>query len=129
MATDETRAPGEHTGAEVRAEHIEAMGPELGAVFNMLHNELVWLHFDWRQYLKLFGADDQSDRRLQVLNESAGAFFHVVQRTLADNTILTIARLTDHPKKNLSFLRLPHEVVKTAATKPGIAKPVLAKRG
>jgi hypothetical protein len=98
---------------QVLAKHVEVLGRELGPVYNDLHNEVVWLHFEWSQYRKLFlgdNAGETADDRLMVLNESAGAFFFVVQRAIADNTILSIARLTGQPKAgqaNLTIRRLP----------------------
>lgn len=67
------------TADQVRSKHAGVLGPELGAVYNALYNELVWLHFQWGQYRKLFIGNEHLD----VLNDAAGALFFVVQQTIA----------------------------------------------
>lgn len=87
---------------------ISAMGKDLGEVFGELHDQVVWLHVRWRQYEALFGT---STRRVEILNNAASLFFHFVQDSLWDDTLLHLSRLTDRPevagKQTLSLRRLP----------------------
>ena len=96
------------TADEVREEHVTAMGPRLGPVYNVLWNELVWLNAKWREYIELYGG---SQTRLDLLNRSARFFFHMVQRALWETILLHLTRLSDEPttggKSNLTVLRLP----------------------
>ena len=84
------------------------MGPELGEVFHALHDDLIWLHMRWAMYRQLFAG---SSARLDVLNETAGAFFYVVQNSFLEDILLGLAKLTDPPKSagkdNLSLQGLP----------------------
>ncbi len=83
------------------------MGKELGTTFFALSQELTWLNVKWSEYVVLFGTKPE---RLDLLNEAASFFFGVVQRTLWDETLLHIARITDPPesfgKQKLTILRL-----------------------
>ena len=96
------------TSEQVRDQHLRDMGPELGAVYDGLYNDVVWLHMRWKLYRQLFA---KSQERLDLLNEAAGFFFHVVQDTLWEDVILQLAKLTDSPrsagKDNLSLRCLP----------------------
>lgn len=92
---------------EVRADHVKAMGPELGALFHRVSNELIWLCWRWYEYVELVG---KSPERLEILNASSPFFFRVVQETLWYETLLGISRLpgptTTAGKENLSVRRL-----------------------
>ena len=96
------------TADEVKAEYVAVMGPELGAVFYALYNELSWLHIRWRQYVQLFG---EKPSRVDLLNGAAGLFFRVVQDGLWEDTLLHLSRITDRPetagRQNLTIQRLP----------------------
>ena len=90
---------------QVREKHIRDMGPKLGVVYDLLWNEVVWLHAKWIQYRQLYA---HSPERVAFLNNVAGHFFGVVQRTLLDDVLLHLARLSDPPKSNrLTLQRLP----------------------
>jgi hypothetical protein len=81
------------------------MGRELGPMYNALDHEVAWLHAKWNQYRQLYG---RSPERVAFLNKVAGHFFGVVQRTLMEDILLHLARLTDRPKSNrLTLQRLP----------------------
>ncbi|MHB8869432.1 MAG: AbiU2 domain-containing protein [Thermoleophilia bacterium] len=88
MGTDDT-------GDSNRDQILEAMGPEMGRVFHLLHDELVWLNMRWALYKQLFTG---SSTRIDLLNETAGTFFFVVQGNLWDDVVLGLARLTDPAK-------------------------------
>lgn len=96
------------TAAESKQTHIDAMGPELGPLYDAMWQQVAWLHTKWIQYVELYGA---KELRLTLLNQAAPLFFRVVQDTLWEDVLLHIARLTDrlesmgHP--NLSIRRFP----------------------
>lgn len=97
--------------AVVRAQHIDKMGPSLGPVYNELSDELMWLHVQWLLHRQLYGT---SAERHEVLNRTAPFFFYLIRRTLWEDILLRIARLTDPPKSpgkgnrdNLSLCLLP----------------------
>ncbi len=101
----------ELTAEQMKALCIEKMGAELGNVFDALRNELAWLFLKWRQYQELFGT---SPERVHLLSQSAHLFFHVIEKTLWEDTLLHLARLTDPPetggrkdRQNLTVLALP----------------------
>ena len=91
------------------------LGPELGGIFYALWNELAWLDAKWQQYCELYA---KSDRRIKLLNDSAGFFFRIVQDLLWEDVIISIARLTgpirSMGKDNLTLRRLPGLVQDTA---------------
>ena len=100
---------GEHKSAEqVLEQHVRDMGPDLGAVYNALTNDVAWVHAKWNQYRQLY---DRSPERIALLNEVAGHFFGVMQDSLLEDIVLHLARLTDPPKSvgkdNLTIQRLP----------------------
>ncbi|MFA5865255.1 MAG: hypothetical protein WC975_11285 [Phycisphaerae bacterium] len=89
---------------QVREEHIRAMGPKLGSVYNALTNDVTWLHFKWSQYRQLFA---QSEKRIDLLNEAAGFFFRIVQDIFFEDVLLHLTRLTapvkSYGKSNLTL--------------------------
>lgn len=95
-----------HTAAESKQIHIDAMGQELGPLYDAMWQQVAWLHTKWGQYVELYGTKDS---RLTLMNQAAPLFFRVVQDTLWEDVLLHIARLTDrlesmgHP--NLSLRR------------------------
>lgn len=100
------------TPEEVRDQHMLGMGPQLGAVYNVLYNDVIWLHAEWEQYRHLFA---KSERRIELLNETAGYLFRIIQDTIFENVVLGLARLTDRiqtgrgqkQQENLTLQRLP----------------------
>lgn len=92
---------------QVRAEYVSKLGRDLGEVYYELWTETAWLHFEWRLFLDLYGPPET----VAFLNETAGHFFGVVQRSLVDSIVLSTARLTGPPSSagqaNLSVRRLP----------------------
>jgi hypothetical protein len=73
--------------------------------------EVVWLHWNWAESVELFGS---KPTRVELLNETAPAFFRMTQDALWEMTVLHIARLTDAPKSrgraNLTIRNLPELV-------------------
>lgn len=92
----------------MRDEYISSMGDELGAVFFAVHHEVIDLGIVWQQYVQLYGT---SVENVDILNNTAGLFFKVVQTELWDSVLLRIAALTDpammRGKKNITLLALP----------------------
>src|SRR5712692_3023309 len=109
------------TAAEAKSRHIEKMGEALGLQFNALWHEVVWLHIKWGEFVQLFGSKPM---RIELLNQAAPAFFHMIQDILWDDTLLHIARLTDrskssprHNRVNLTIQNLPQLVEGSTARK------------
>jgi hypothetical protein len=96
------------TGEEVRRDQIEKMGFELGSLFNLLYNEIIWLHYKWSEFEELYGTKES---RIQIENQSAPFFFFIIQKVLWENILLGIARITDteksRGKKNITIQALP----------------------
>lgn len=96
------------TEEDVKHEHLDKLGTELGTVFHHLYNDFAWLRVKWGEYKELFGTKPE---RLEILNSSAGLFFRVVQDTMWEDTLLHLSRLTDKVsvgrKKNITIRRLP----------------------
>jgi AbiU2 len=95
------------TADEVKADLIQKMGPEFGAYWHALREELVTLHAKRQQYRELY---DTSDDRIALLNATAPFFFAALQDILWDDIVLHIARLVDDPgnddKAVLTVLRI-----------------------
>jgi len=95
------------TRDDIEREYVEAMGPELGRVCAALYHDVVWLHMRWAMYRQLFA---KSDRRIALLNDTAGMFFGFFQRVLFEDIVLGLARLVDpcqsKGKDNLSLQRI-----------------------
>src|ERR1700731_4575430 len=66
------------TADEARKKNIEKMGERLGSQYSVLWNEVAILHFQWNEYVKLFGTKPQ---RVELLNQAASTFFRMVQDT------------------------------------------------
>lgn len=93
---------------EVRTEAVKAMGSPLGELYDVLSNQVTWVHLKCKEYRALFAT---SKERIEFLNEAAPAFFGGLQRTLLDDVLLHLCRLTDPPKlsgkRNLTIECLP----------------------
>lgn len=98
----------ERNAAEVQTGYIRAMGKELGELFYVTSSELTWIHWRWKQYRTLFS---EKQSRIDLLNEAAPLFFHIVHNVLFEDTLLAIARLVGPPrslnKPNLTVERFP----------------------
>jgi len=53
--------------------------PFIAEVYEELKTEITWLHGRWTIYRQLFG---QSEKRIDMLNECADAFFFILQDVL-----------------------------------------------
>lgn len=80
-------------------------------IFQELKTEVTWLHARWIIYRQLFG---HSERRIDLLNECASAFFYVIQDILLGEVQVTLSKLTDPARTgkhdNLSFEQLQARV-------------------
>jgi len=89
------------------AYYVERMGEELGPLFHALWQEVIQLRLQWGEYVELFG---KKRTRVDLMNKAAPAFFRMIQDLLFEQTLLSIARLTDPPftsgKENLTIQRL-----------------------
>jgi hypothetical protein len=92
----------------VKKEYIVCMGEPLGKLFCALDQEVEWLYMKWDEYIALYGTKSS---RIDLMNKVAPLFFHVVQDSLFEGTLLHITRLTDPPnssgKENLTIRRIP----------------------
>ena len=101
---------GSQTAEEAKAANIAVMGEPLGALYSALWQSVALVHVYWKEYIELFGS---KPKRIELLNRTAPAFFHMLQDELWDLTLLRISRLTDPPKtgragkENLSIQVLP----------------------
>ncbi len=84
----------ELTPDQVRDRDLAVLGPRLGPIYNALSTEVSTLHVRWKQYRALFG---HSPDRIALLNETGALFFRVVHDVLWENTLLSMARVTDNP--------------------------------
>jgi hypothetical protein len=104
----------------VAATMHEKMGEALGAQFDALWIEVVWLHRNWGEFVELFGSKPS---RLELLNQTAPTFFRLIQDSLWEVTVLHIARLTDPAKSrgraNLTIQNLP-DLIDDATAKQAV---------
>jgi len=82
------------SGDEIKLTKISRMGVELGELHYDLWRELVWLHFKWWDYKRLFGT---SKERIDTLNAVAPRTMFIFQSTLWRDILLHLCRLTDPP--------------------------------
>ena len=99
------------TADESKAENIAKMGQPLGEQFSALWQEIAGLHSRWGEFVELYGSKKS---RIDLLNQTAPAFFRFTQDALAEQTLLHISRLVDPPysvgnkqKTNLTLRNLP----------------------
>lgn len=79
-----------------------------GQLYNLLYDEVRWLHLKWKDYCALFAS---SPERVMLLNRAAPDFFGNLQRMMWEDVALHLCRLTDPPKSmghdNLTLQRFP----------------------
>jgi hypothetical protein len=111
------------TQDEVRAEYVAKMGHELGELQYLLWHDVTTLHLNWAEFRELFAT---TPRRIDLMNETAPAFFGRLSDVLWNDVLLHLSRLTDKPsgrgKQRLTVLqytplvaRLPIRVAMHAA--------------
>ena len=57
---------------ELKLARAQAMGAELGARYNVLWTQVVWLNAKWTEFVALYA---DSPERIDLLNEAAPYFF------------------------------------------------------
>jgi hypothetical protein len=77
--------PTSNTPEEVRQQHLDLMGEEIGSLYHALWNELAWLYAKWGEYVEMFGTKSS---RIELVNQAAGHFFRVVQDSLWEDALL-----------------------------------------
>lgn len=65
---------------------------QIHTLWTTLDKEVTWLHGRWIIYRQLFGT---SNERVELLNESAGTFFNVLQDVLLHDVQLSLSKLGD----------------------------------
>ncbi len=93
---------------EYKKQCVAKMGEQLGNQYSALWQELTVIHFNWKEYVELFGTKPQ---RVEILNQAAATFFHMIENEGWEACLLALARLTDPPKsvgrENLTIRNLP----------------------
>ncbi|SED04541.1 hypothetical protein [Bradyrhizobium erythrophlei] len=106
---------------EVKKHNIERMSEALGTRYTARWQELAVLHLYWAEYKELFGT---KPARIDLMNQAAPAFFHMLQEELWDNRLMHLARITDSPKSvgkdNLTVRNLP-DLIDDARLKAKVA--------
>jgi hypothetical protein len=68
----------------------------------------VKVHVYWGEFVEMFSTKQS---RLEIMNESAPAFFHMLQGELGDSILLQLSRITDKAeigkRRNLTIRNLP----------------------
>jgi hypothetical protein len=113
----------------------QPLPPYVEEVYEFLKNEVTWLHARWVVFEQLY---NKSPLRLELLNETAPSFFHLLQLLMFDDLQLSLSRLTDPAPFKASLLQLQkrlesHANAKLAATAKetleSLTKAVEAIRG
>jgi len=78
------------------------MKGEAKELYEGIRQDLIRLNAYWQVYKQLFTV---SEDRYDVFNETAPAFFRLLQDVLVDNAVISLSRLTD-PAQYQSFTRL-----------------------
>ncbi len=96
---------------------------EIAAGFEQLSLDLTWAYARWITCSELYM---RSKDRIKLLNESAPAFFSLIQRVLADDIQMALCRLADpagsgRGKTNLSLRAIANALPHTTKDAPLIA--------
>ena len=67
-----------HTVERIQAQHVSALGSEVGTFWYAFRDELIRLYANWQQYRGLFGAAE----RVEFLSKLVGFFSLIVQDAL-----------------------------------------------
>ena len=98
------------------------------APFRTLSNRVTQLHWRWQLFNQLYVT---GQRRIDLLNEIAGGFFHEIQWIMRDDLVLSTARLLDRNRDTLSLFRLLELLGQTTAHRliPGLRVELEAIEG
>jgi hypothetical protein len=112
------------TAEEVKAKSVAAMSETLGKLHYELHNQIAWLHLKWKDFRALYAATPET---IDLLNEAAPEFFHNLQRTMWEDVLLHLCRITDLPKsggKNTLTIRRIAEIIPDPQLRKKVASQV-----
>lgn len=82
----------QRSAEEVREQFIEDFPAETGKLFHDLWNRVLTAYLTWDWYKTLF---NESQDRINLLNNTAGLFFSRLQTLLYRETFLAVCRITD----------------------------------
>lgn len=85
---------------EVKAEFVASFPPPTGELAYELSKSITFMHLKWKLLRSLFAT---SQERIDLLNQTAPAFFAYVGQIMFDDVVLAITRLTD-PKRKTACL-------------------------
>lgn len=80
------------TPEEIEKEYLESYPSDSGKLAYYLSNEITFLHLKWKEYREIYGNDPAI---IEMINEVAGYFFWMHERTLRHDVFFTIARILD----------------------------------
>ena len=99
------------TSEQVRNKSVAAMPAPLGDIYHWLHDEAAWLHIKWSDFSRLYAT---GQKRVDLLNAAAPAFFHHLQQMMWEDVLLHLCRITDPIKTmghdNLTIMRIPDAI-------------------
>jgi hypothetical protein len=90
---------------------VSAIPSDIDQIYEKLKIEITWLHGRWIVYRQLFA---KSEKRIELLNECASAFFYIIQDVLLWEIQVTLSKLMDQARSgkfdNLSLEQLQARV-------------------
>jgi len=72
---------------------------DIDEVYEALKTEITWLHGRWIVYRQLFAV---SEKRVDLLNECASAFFYITQDVLLGEVLVSLSKLTERARPGKS---------------------------
>ena len=82
----------EQTPEEREKEYLELFPSDSGKLAYYLSNEITFLHLKWKEYREIYGNEPEI---IDLINEVAGFFFWMHERTLRHDIFFTMARILD----------------------------------
>jgi len=71
---------------------LDPIKTELGELFAVVNQDVIWLHTVWELFIQFYGS---SDENFQLMNASAPQFFALLKIMLFHELVLSLNRLTD----------------------------------
>lgn len=68
------------------------MPPDVKTIFEILQEDVIWVHAKWRVFRQLFATNE---KRIAILDDFGLDFFQIVPDGLVYDILLTMSRLTD----------------------------------
>ncbi len=78
------------------------MKGEAKAIYDAIRQDLIRIHANWKIFKQLFTV---SEDRFFIMNNTAPAFFRLIQDVLVDDAVISLSRLVD-PSSDDTLLRL-----------------------